>query len=109
MKTLDAAPAAPPAVPDDPTIWAVDDALWAMIRPRLVIDKPRIKPGRPRADDRRILDGLIWLARTGSQWQALPPRYGPKSTAHARMVEWVEHGCLAAVWALLLRAYDGEI
>ena len=109
MSTIDAATAAPPTTPDDPTIWAVDDALWEQIRPRLVIDKPRLKPGRPRADDRRILDGLIWLARTGCQWKELPARFGPKSTAHARLTEWVAHGCLGDVWALLLRAYDGAI
>ena len=115
MNTLLAAPAASPTAPaeapvrDDPTIWEVDDALWADLRPVLVIDKPRIKPGRPRNDDRPIFNGLIWLARTGSHWQELPARYGPKSTAHARMVEWVEHGCLAAAWALLLGQYDGEI
>jgi putative transposase len=109
MSTSDAAPAAPTTVPDDPTIWEVDDALWAELQPLLVIDKPRKKPGRPRKDDRPIFNGLIWLARTGSQWQALPAPYGPKATAHARLVEWVEQGCLARAWALLLARYDGEV
>ena len=115
MNTILAAPAAPSTAPaeapvrDDPTIWEVDDALWADLQPLLLITKARIKPGRPRNDDRPIFDGLIWLARTGAHWAALPVRYGPKSTAHARMVEWVEHGCLAAAWALLLGRYDEEI
>ena len=69
---------------DDPTIWRVDDALWAHVAPLLIIDEPRKKPGRPRHDDRRILDGLIPFARTGSQWAALPREFGPKSTARAR-------------------------
>jgi transposase len=109
MSTIDAAHAAPPTTPDDPTLWEVDDALWADLRPLLAIDKPRTKPGRPRADDRRLFNGLIWLARTGAQWQAVPARYGPKSTVHDRLVEWVTHGCLAAAWALLLERYDKEI
>src|SRR6188768_3359344 len=115
MNTLLAAPAASLTAPaeapvrDDPTLWEVDDALWVALQPVLVIDKPRIKPGRPRNDDRPIFNGLIWLARTGSQWKELPARYGPKSTAHARMVEWVEHGRLAAAWALVLGRYDDEI
>ena len=109
MSTIDAASAAPTAPTDDPTIWEVDDAVWADLRPLLAINKPRRKPGRPRSDDRRILAGLIWLARTGAQWEALPRRFGPKSTAHDRLKEWVEHGCLAAAWAFLLRQYDGEI
>lgn len=115
MMTLTAAPAAPPTAPaeapvrDDPTLWEVDDALWAEIRPALVVAKPRLKPGRPRSDDRRILNGLVWLARTGSQWKELPARYGPKSTAHDRLAEWVAHGCLERAWALLLDRYDEEI
>lgn len=109
MSMIDAASAAPAATPDDPTIWEVDDALWADLQPLLAIAKPRKKPGRPRNDDRPILNGLIWLARTGSQWKALPARFGPKSTAHDRLEEWVAHGCLAAAWALLLGRYDDAV
>jgi transposase len=109
MSTIDAACAAPPTTTDDPTIWEVDDALWADLQPVLAIDKPRKKPGRPRADDRRLFNGLIWLARTGAQWQAVPARYGPKSTVHDRLTEWVAHGCVAAAWALLLERYDEAI
>lgn len=110
MNTTTAAPATSGATTDDPTIWRVDDALWAELRPLLVVHKPRKKPGAPRKDDRRILDGLIWLARTGAQWAAWPRElFGPKSTAHDRLQEWVEFGCLAAAWARLLAAYDGEV
>ena len=92
-----------------PTIWTVDDALWAQLEPILRVDKVRKKPGRPRRDDRAIFDGLIWLARTGSQWKELPRRFGPKSTVHARFSEWVASGALERAWAVLLRAYDGEV
>lgn len=103
--------AVPATVPttDDPTIWRVDDALWAELAPILRIDKPRKKPGRPRRDDRSIFDGLIWLARTGSQWAALPTEFGPKSTVHLRFTEWVESGALERAWALLLSRYDDEL
>jgi putative transposase len=110
MNTPLAARAAPPTTPDDPTIWRVDDALWAELRPLLVVNKPRKKPGRNRNDDRPILDGLIWLARTGSQWAAWPrEQFGPKSTAHDRLQEWVEYGCLEHAWARLLALYDDEV
>ncbi len=52
---------------DDPTIWRVDDALWAELQPLLVVTKPRKQPGAPRKNDRPIFDGVLWLARTGSQ------------------------------------------
>ena len=103
-------PAAPAVTEkDDPTIWRVDDALWALIEPVLRSDKPRTKPGRPRRDDRPIFDGLIGLARTGSQWSQLPPEFGPKSTVHDRLAEWVASGALERAWAVLLAEYDGEL
>ena len=94
---------------DDPTIWRVDDALWAELRPLLVVDKPRRKPGRPRNDDRPIFDGLIWIARSGGQWAALPREFGAKSTVHDRLQEWVAHASFAAAWTRFLAAYDGEV
>jgi transposase len=104
---LPAAPATPDK--DDPTIWRVDDALWAKLEPILRSDKPRKKPGRPRRDDRAIFDGLIWLARTGGQWAALPRAFGPKSTVHERFSEWIATGKLEQAWAVLLREYDAEL
>ncbi len=101
-------PAATPPK-DDPTSWHIDDAVWADLAPLLRSDKPRKKPGRPRRDDRPIFAGLIWLARTGSQWAALPREFGPKSTVHLRFTEWVETGALERAWALLLRQYDAEL
>lgn len=95
-----------PKAKDDPTIWEVDDVLWGRIQPLLVVAKVRKKPGRPRKDDRRILNGLIWLARTGSQWVEIPRRYGAKSTVHDRFQEWAEGGVFEKVWALLLREFD---
>ncbi len=110
METQQAAIAAPQPTRDDPTIWRVDDALWAEPQPLLVVNKPRKKPGRNRNDDRPILDGLIWLSRTGAQWAAWPrAAFGPKSTAHDRLQEWVEYGCLERAWARLLAEYDGEL
>jgi transposase len=109
---MDTTPAATPPArddKDDPTIWRVDDALWTLLAPILRVDKPRKKPGRPRRDDRAIFDGLIWLARTGSQWSQLPRQFGPRSTVHERFTEWIATGKLEQAWAVLLREYDGEI
>lgn len=94
---------------DQNTLWEVSDELWIRLAPVLVIDKPRKKSGRPARDARSIFNGLIWLARTGSQWSQLPRRYGPKSTVHERFCAWVEHGCLRAAWAIMLEEYDQEL
>src|SRR5215204_4538739 len=108
MDTLQSAAAAAPGQ-GDPTIWRVDDALWAEIEPVLRSTKVRTKPGRPRRDDRAIFDGLIWLARTGSQWAALPREFGPKSTVHERFGEWLADDKLERAWAVLLAEYDDAI
>lgn len=94
---------------EEPTIWAVDDALWAELRPLLVVDKPRKKPGSPRQDDRGIFNGLIWLARTGGQWARIPRQFGAKSTIHDRFQEWVAYACFEKAWARLLAVYDDEV
>ncbi|MBW3612673.1 MAG: transposase, partial [Chloroflexi bacterium] len=63
------------------TLLSFADALRADLQPLLVVHKPRKKPGRKCNDDRAILDGLIWLSRTGAQWEAWPrEQFGPKST-----------------------------
>ena len=97
------------SVTEDPTIWEVDEELWAMLAPILRSDKVRKKPGRPRVDDRGLFNGLIWLARTGSQWAALPRVFGSKSTLHRRFWEWIEAGALHQAWAEVLVKYDAEI
>ena len=95
--------------PELPTIWRVPDALWQKIAPALVVNKPRQKPGRPRRADRPIFDALIYLARTGMQWGALPEEFPPKSTVHDRLQEWLEYRCLEAAWAILLAEYDDTL
>jgi transposase len=91
---------------DDPTIWRVDDVLWRRLAPLLVVDKPRKKPGRPRADDRPLFNGVIWVLRTGAQWKEMRAEFGPKSTVHDRFQEWVQSGAFARAWTVLLEEYD---
>ena len=53
------------------------DAQWAVIQP-LIPRQGRM--GRPRADDRRTLHGILWVLRTGARWWDLPQWYGNPST-----------------------------
>jgi len=50
------------------------------------------KLGRPRNDDRQMVNGILWIVRTGAPWRDLPERYGAWSTVYARFVEWQESG-----------------
>jgi transposase len=66
------------------------DFEWELIRP-LLPNKPR---GVARVDDRRVLNGIFWVLRTGSPWRDLPERYGPYTTVYNRFNRWAK----ARVW-----------
>jgi transposase len=89
-----------------PTIWRVSDEIWAQIQPLLPPPKPKKKLGRPRADDRIVLDGILYVLRTGIQWKQVPKQFYSGSTCHLRFSQWVQAGVFAKLWAALLRHYD---
>lgn len=64
------------------------DKEWAVIEP-LLPNKPR---GVPRVDDRRVLNGIFWVLRTGAPWEDMPPRYGPRTTVYNRFNRWRKAG-----------------
>ena len=65
------------------------DAAWATIEPLLPRGGGR---GKPWADHRRVINGVLWKLRTGAPWRGLPERYGPWQTCHARLVRWRRDG-----------------
>ena len=56
--------------------YDLTDFEWSIIQP-LLPNKPR---GVPRVDDRRVLNGIFWVLRTGAPWRDLPQYYGPYTT-----------------------------
>jgi putative transposase len=85
-----------------PTIWEVPDELWERIESILADRYPPAATGRPRADLRRVLDGVIFRLRSGCQWNQLPERYGSDSTVHGWFQRFVEDGVLEEIWAALV-------
>lgn len=85
------------------TIWEIDDDLWAIIEPELLAFWPRKNTGRPAADWRKCLNGIIYQMRTGCQWNSLPQQFGDDSTVHRWFQRWAEQGVLERIWAKLLR------
>jgi transposase len=74
------------------------DSQWAIVEPLLPKPEARAdRRGRPRQDDRKILDGVLWILRTGAQWEELPRTFPPKSTCHDRFQEWTRNGAFAEV------------
>lgn len=70
---------------------------WEIIAP-LLPNKPR---GVPRTDDRRVLNGIFYILRTGSPWRDLPERYGPYTTAYNRFNRWGKAGVCLRVFETL--------
>ena len=55
------------------------------------------KGGRPWRDPRDVVNGVLWVLRTGAPWADLPRRYPPPSTCHRRFQQWVRSGVMAGV------------
>jgi putative transposase len=84
-----------------PTIWEVPEELWERIEPILLRRYPPAPTGRPRANLRRVLDGIIYRLRSGVQWNQLPREFGDDSTVHRWFQRFVEDGVLEEIWAAL--------
>jgi transposase len=85
--------------------YDLTDFEWRVIKPLL----PNKMRGVPRVDDRRVLNGIFWVLRSGAPWRDLPERYGPRTTCYNRFVRWRK----ASVWDRLMdaitAAHDGDI
>ena len=80
---------------------ALTDKQWAIIS-SLLPKQDQSKGGRPRADDRKTLDGILWVLKTGAQWNELPSRYGAYATAWRRLKAWEEDGTWERIWQRML-------
>ena len=66
---------------------------WTRIEPLVLFPTPkRDGRGRPARDPREVLNGILWVLRTGAPWQDVPQRYPPYQTCHRRFQQWVRQG-----------------
>jgi transposase len=79
------------------------DAQWEAIRPLL---PPPARTGRPRAHDRRTLEGMLYVLRNGCRWHDMPARYGDPVTCWRRFVRLEASGEWERIWSTLLRTMD---
>lgn len=79
------------------------DRQWALIAPLL---PNRARTGRPRADDRKTINGILWVLRTGARWADMPRDYGAPSTAHVRLQTWQTQGVWETIWRTMLASLD---
>lgn len=84
---------------------ALSDAEWRLICP-IVPRKPR---GVPRVNDRRVLNGIFWVLRSGAPWRDLPECYGPYTTCYNRFVRWRRAGVWDRILAATSHQEDAEV
>jgi putative transposase len=86
--------------------WRASDELWDRIEPLLPRYRPVKQGGRPRVDRRRVFDGILYVLRTGCQWNAAPKEFGSSSTLHRYFQEWTNQGVFFRLWKEALRECD---
>ncbi len=83
----------------------LSDEEWAAIEPLL----PAAKRGPARVDDRRVLNGIFYILRTGAPWRDLPERYGPRTTVYNRYNRWAQRGIWKGIFDALAQECDDAL
>jgi len=74
----------------------ISDQVWDYLKPLLPGERGKV--GRPAFDNRRFLNAVFWILRTGAPWRDLPPDFGDWKNTHRRFCRWRDRG----VWEKLL-------
>jgi transposase len=85
--------------------YELSDYEWSVIRPML----PNKPCGVPRVDDRRILNGIFWVLRSGAPWRDLPESFGPHTTCYNRFVRWRRAGVWDRIMDAVAAAHDAAV
>lgn len=86
-------------------LFDLSDEEWAAIEPLL----PVAKHGPARVDDRRALNGIFYILRTGAPWRNLPERYGPRTTVYNRYNRWAQRGVWKGIFDALAQECDDAL
>jgi transposase len=85
--------------------YELSDYEWTAIKPMLP-NKPR---GIRRVNDRRVLNGIFWVLRSGAPWRDLPETYGPRTTCYNRFVRWRRAGVWDQIMDALAAGHDAAV
>jgi transposase len=85
--------------------YELSDYEWTAIKPMLP-NKPR---GIRRVNDRRVLNGVFWVLRSGAPWRDLPETYGPRTTCYNRFVRWRQAGVWDQIMDALAAGHDAAV
>lgn len=82
------------------------DEQWQHLEPLLPAQQP--KTGRTNLDHRLVINGIIWILRTGAPWRDLPERYGKWQTVASRFYRWQKSGIWDRIVAELQQTKDAN-
>jgi transposase len=85
--------------------YELADYEWTAIKPML----PNKPCGVPRVNDRRVLNGIFWVLRSGAPWRDLPESFGPYTTCYNRFVRWRRAGVWGRIIGALAAAHDAAV
>ena len=89
-----------------PTRRELSDRQWDLIAPLLPPERGRW--ARPAKDNRLMVNGILWILRTGAPWRDLPSEYGPWNSVYTRFSRWSKAGIWEKVLEVLSQDRDGE-
>ena len=87
--------------------YDITDEQWKRLEPLLPPENTG-KKGRPRKDNRMMLNGMLWMNHSGAQWRQLPKRYGPWQSVYARFAKWRDDGIWERIFSKLNKEADTE-
>jgi putative transposase len=88
------------------SLYEIPDVIWNRIIPLLPPPKKKKKVGRTRMNDRKAMNAIFYVLRTGCQWNALPRSLGASSTVHDRFQDWRKAGVFKRMWIDGLLVYN---
>jgi len=80
----------------------IKEKTWKQIEPHIPKTYSR---GRPRENDKEVLEGIVWVLQTGARWKDLPKEYPSASTCHDRFQEWNKAG----VWRNIIETLSSHL
>jgi transposase len=84
------------------------DEQWLLIADLFPVPAPDPRGGRPRADVRQCLEGILWVLRTGARWKDLPRSFPSYVTCWRRFVEWSGNCVWDQAWRRLVEQLDRQ-
>jgi transposase len=82
------------------------DEQWQQLEPLLPAQKPN--RGRPNLEHRTVINGILWILKTGAPWRDLPERYGKWQTVASRFYRWQQSGVWERIFAQLQQTKDRD-